>query len=143
MTIWLPAAIGDKIDSLAAHCSLTKSDVIRNTLMLHVVGRIKYEEGTAEGSWRPKRKATQVESAAYKDGDILFSRAREQVSSVDNAASQKVSGRRSEFIREHGKSEAATRVFLPGWLKAQLELLATSAGVPVSEHSRRVLSTAI
>jgi hypothetical protein len=54
-----------------------------------------------------------------------------------------VVGRRTEFIRQHGKSELATRVFLPVWLKGRLEALAAAAGVPASEHARRVLSTVI
>jgi len=146
-TIWLPEGLHDKIDALASHQELTKSDVIRNGLLLHAVGRTQFERWTSEGSWRPKRKASRDELQAFRAGDVRFSRGRPPPSADGDAATQPSPppspGRRADFIRQHGKSEMATRVFLPTWLKSRLEALAGQARLPASEYGRRVLSTLI
>lgn len=92
---------------------------------------------------RPKRKASRDVSQAFIEGDIRFSRERPRASVDSDGLPQTLLGRRTAFIRQHGKSELATRLFLPAWLKGRLEVLAGEAGVPVSEHGRRVLSTLI
>ena len=143
LTIWLPEGLDARIGSLAEHHAMTKSDIIRNGLLLYAAGRIRFEEWTAEGSWRPKRKASRDVLQAYAEGDIRFSRERPRASVDGDGTPPPMPGRRTEFIRQHGKSEVATRVFLPAWLKGKLEALASEAGVPASEHGRRALSTLI
>jgi hypothetical protein len=143
LSIWLPDGLSAKIGSLAEHHAITKSDVIRNAILLHTAGRIRFEEWTSEESWRPKRRASRDVLKAYIKGDIRFSPERPGAFVGGDGAPQPVVGRRTEFIRQHGKSELATRVFLPVWLKGRLEALAAEAGVPASEHARRVLSTVI
>lgn len=143
LTIWLPEGLHDRIDALAGHQELTKSDIIRNGLLLHAFGRTRFETWTSEGSWRPKRKASSDELQAYSAGEVRFSRERPPPSADGDAAPKPSPGRRADFIRQHGKSEAATRVFLPAWLKGKLEALAGLAGLPASEYGRRVLSTLI
>lgn len=54
LTIWLPEGLDARIGSLAEHHAMTKSDVVRNSLLLYAAGRIRFEEWTSEGSW-PER----------------------------------------------------------------------------------------
>ena len=130
LTVHLPDELERKIDVLADFHELTKSDVMRNCLLLHVYGRIRYELWTADGSWRPKRKAANEDVQAYKAGEIRFSRDRSPVG-------------RSEFIRQHGKSGDGTRVFLPVLLKERLQVLADAQGLRISEYCRRTLAALI
>lgn len=55
LKIHLPEELEHKINTLATYLELTKSDVIRNSFLLHIYGRIRYELWTSEGNWRPKR----------------------------------------------------------------------------------------
>ena len=147
LTVHLPEELEDKIDALAEHHELTKSDVIRNCLMLHVYGRVRYELWTSEGSWRPKRKATQESAVAYEVGEIRFSPDRSyQIDelSIKKSPARVLPARRSEFIRQHGKSGEGTRVHMPALLKQRLEESASAQGLKaVSEYSRRTLVTLI
>lgn len=141
LTVHLPYELEDKIEKLAEYHELTKSDVMRNCLLLHVYGRIRYELWTSEGSWRPKRKALKQEVQAYVDGEARFSRDRPYWGS-DGGSTSNLSPR-SEFIRQHGKSGDGTRVFMPALLRLRLDDLAASQRLRVSEYCRRTLATLI
>lgn len=147
LTVHLPEELEDKIDKLARTRELTKSDVIRNCLMLHVYGRVRYELWTSEGSWRPKRKSNKEVEEAYKSGNVRFSRSRLHTSDepIINTSSPSVSPpRRSDFIRQHGKSGEGTRVHMPALLKQRLEESANVQGIrAVSEYCRRTLALLI
>lgn len=142
LTVHLPEDFEAQVDELAEFHELTKSDVIRNCLLLHVYGRVRYELWTAEGSWRPKRKATNEIAIAYELGDIRFSPERpyfEEDEPTNDFPGQDIAARRSEFIRQHGKSGDGTRVHLPVLLKQRLQELADAHGIRLSEYCRRIL----
>lgn len=141
LTVHLPEELEDKIDKLAKTRELTKSDVIRNCLMLHVYGRVRYELWTSEGSWRPKRKSSTEVEEAYKSGNARFSRPRRSDDQpIKNFPPSVSPPRRSEFIRQHGKSGEGTRVHMPALLKQRLEEFANAQGMKaVSEYCRRTL----
>lgn len=141
LTVHLPEELERKIEVLAEFHELTKSDVMRNCLLLHLYGRIRYELWTADGSWRPKRKATKEVARAHVMGDVRFSRDRPYFD--DDASIKASSARRGEFIRQHGKSGDGTRVFMPALLKDRLEDLANALGQRPSEYCRRTLATLI
>jgi hypothetical protein len=147
LTVHLPEELENKIDKLARIRELTKSDVIRNCLMLHVYGRVRYELWTSEGSWRPKRKSNKEVEEAYKSGNVRFSRPR--LNRGDDPPIKTFSPsvsppRRSEFISQHGKSGEGTRVHMPALLKQRLEESANAQGMrAVSEYCRRTLAVLI
>lgn len=147
LTVHLPEELEEKIDMLARTRELTKSDVIRNCLMLHLYGRVRYELWTSEGSWRPKRKSNQEVEEAYKLGNARFSRPRVHTSddpSIKTSTPSLSPPRRSEFIRQHGKSGEGTRVHMPALLKQRLEESASAQGLKaVSEYCRRTLAVLI
>ena len=142
LSIHLPEELESKIEALASYHELTKSDVIRNSLLLHVYGRIRYELWTSDGSWRPKRKASKEDVQAYMGGDIRCSRQRTQTAPFPNWGGE-MSFSRTEFIRDHGKSGDGTRVFMPVLLKQRLQDLADVKGLKISEYCRRTLVTLI
>jgi hypothetical protein len=135
LKVHMPEGLDTKINALARYHEVTVSDIIRNTFLLHVYGRIRYELWTSEGLWRPKRKATKEEVESYRGGDIRFSPAR-TVQQSPVGFSRKG---RTEFIQEHGKSVEPTRVFMPPLLKQRIEDLADERGIRVSEYCRRAL----
>ncbi|PUE18515.1 hypothetical protein B9Z43_12010 [Limnohabitans sp. MMS-10A-192] len=147
LTVHLPEELEEKIDELAEYHELTKSDVIRNSLLLYVYGRVRYELWTAEGSWHPKRKATQDISVAYEAGEIRFSHCRPYQGddlSIKKSPPRVLPARRSEFIRQHGKAGEGTRVHMPALLKQRLEEVTKAQGLKaVSEHCRRTLAQLI
>lgn len=147
LTVHLPEELEDKIDKLARTRELTKSDVIRNCLMLHVYGRVRYELWTSEGSWRPKRKSSKEVEDAYKSGNVRFSRSRPNRNDdppITTSPPSVSPPRRSEFIRQHGKSGEGTRVHMPALLKQRLEESANAQGMKaVSEYCRRTLAVLI
>jgi hypothetical protein len=142
LSVHLPEEVERKIELLADSHELTKSDVMRNSFLLHVYGRIRYELWTSDGSWRPKRKATQEDVQAYKDGGIRFSRDRKQMAPMSDLGLEK-SFSRTEFIRDYGKSGDGTRVFMPALLKHRLQDLAAAQRLRISEYCRRTLTTLI
>jgi predicted transcriptional regulator len=139
LKIHMPEELERRINTLAGYHELTKSDVIRNSLLLHVYGRIRYELWTADGNWRPKRKATKEELQGYLEGSILKSPER-TFGEMTPRFSRK---RRTEFIQEHGKSIEPTRVFMPSLLKQRLQELAEIQKLRISEFCRRTLVTLI
>jgi Arc/MetJ-type ribon-helix-helix transcriptional regulator len=147
LTVHLPDELEDKIEKLATYHELTKSDVIRNCLMLHVYGRVRYELWTSEGSWRPKRKSNKEVEEAYKSGNVRFSRSRPNRNDdppITTSPPSVSPPRRSEFIRQHGKSGEGTRVHMPSLLKQRLEESANAQGMKaVSEYCRRTLAVLI
>jgi Arc/MetJ-type ribon-helix-helix transcriptional regulator len=147
LTVHLPEELEEKVDTLARTRELTKSDVIRNCLLLHMYGRLRYELWTSEGSWRPKRKSMKDVEEAYKSGNARFSRPRLHTSDeppIKTSSSSVSSPRRSEFIRQHGKSGEGTRVHMPALLKQRLEESANAQGMKaVSEYCRRTLAVLI
>jgi hypothetical protein len=142
LKVWLPEGLQSKIDLLADHLELTRSDVIRNALLLHAYGRIRFEAWTEQGGWRPKRKASADETRAYAAGDVRFSPDR-SASTGPEAEPETTPGRRVGFIRQHGKSNDGVRVFMPSLLKEKLEGLARVKGLPASEYCRVALVDAI
>lgn len=141
LRIWMPENLEEKIELLSEQHEQTKSDIIRNTLLLSVYGRIRYEQWTSDGDWRPKRKSSKLEQKAYSEGEIKFSRPRPRSNKTDE---QPVTfGKRTEFIQAHGKSRDGTRVFLPSQLKQQLQSLADGTRTPLSEYCRRSLVSLI
>lgn len=142
--IHLTGSMTANAEELALAHELTRSDVLRNLLLLHVYGRLRYEQWTSEGSWRPKRKAAAPERQAYMEGSIKLSRERHSSGEGDAdepfGSDEPKQAPRTEFILSHGKSTDATRVFLPALLKQRLEALATSKGLRVSEYCRRQLA---
>lgn len=147
LTVHLPEELEDKIEKLARTRELTKSDVIRNCLMLHLYGRVRYELWTSDGSWRPKRKSNKEVEEAYKLGNVRFSRPRVHTSDdppIKTSTPSVLPPRRSEFIRQHGKSGEGTRVHMPALLKQRLEESASAQGLKaVSEYCRRTLAVLI
>ena len=147
LTVHLPDELEGKIEELAEYHELTKSDVIRNCLLLHVYGRVRYELWTSDGSWRPKRKATQEVVTAYELGDVKFSPDRPYEGDdapEESIPSVKSPARRSDFIRVHGKSGEGTRVHMPALLKQRLEEETRAQRLKaVSEYCRRTLATLI
>ena len=145
--IHLTGSMTANAEELSLAHELTRSDVLRNLLLLHVYGRLRYEQWTSEGSWRPKRKAAAPERAAYLEGQIKFSPARIAPGERDERQSlrsdEPAKAPRIEFILKHGKSTDPTRVFLPALLKQRLETLGAAKGLRVSEYCRRVLATSL
>jgi len=142
LTVHLPDELERKIEVLAEFHELTKSDVMRNCLLLHVYGRIRYELWTAEGSWRPKRKVTKVEALEFMEGQVRFSPERPEYA-IATPQGITLAAPRNEFIRQHGKSGDGTRVFMPVLLKDRLQDLANSQGQRPSEYCRRTLAALI
>ena len=128
---------------------LTRNDILRDTLLLHAVGRVRYEQWTGQGQWRPRRKAPLEVKRAYESGEILFSRTRADPEepagasgdqdTEDTSTPASAEARRTDFIRAHGKSLNAVRVHLPTWMKQALEELASPAREPTASYCRRLL----
>ncbi|MEY4757572.1 MAG: hypothetical protein RJA34_2470 [Pseudomonadota bacterium] len=148
LKVHLPELLISQIDELGDLHGFTRSDVIRDCLALHVYGRLRYEMWTSEGNWRPKRKVGADEAQAFMDGEIRFSRGRATLSDTTSQDEQlksphRTPSARAEFIRLHGKSQDATRVFMPAQLKKHLLQLADVSALPLSEYCRRTLITVI
>lgn len=143
LKIWLPEGLEAKVEALSNLYELTKSDVIRNSLLLHVFGRIRYEQWTSEGHWRPKQKATKTETQQFLAGAVRFSRSRKSPGEKENVPDAADAQGRTAFIEAHGKSQEANRVFMPSLLKLRLQQLADARRQPISEYCRRTLVTLI
>lgn len=149
LALHLPETLMARLAELEDLVDLTRNDILRDTLLLHAVGRVRYEQWTGQGRWRPRRKAPLEVMRGYESGEILFSRTRTdpeepkgasgEHDTEDASAPATAEARRSDFIRAHGKSLNAVRVHLPTWMKQALEELASLAREPTASYCRRAL----
>lgn len=151
LSLHLPDSLMARLIELEDLVDLTRNDILRDTLLLHAVGRVRYEQWTGQGQWRPRRKAPLALLSAYEEGEIRFSRTRWDPDDAADESSEpgtegsaepppaSAESSRTAFIREHGKSLNAVRVHLPAWMKLALEELASPAREPTASYCRRAL----
>lgn len=151
VSIWLPHMASQHARALAEHFSSSLSDVLRNTLYLHLWGRLGYAEATAEGSWRATRRGVEdieIRYSARRAGDIsddldvpgpesdVDGSPAHQQPSLDRDASVP---RRTERVEAYGKSADAVKVWLPTPMKAKLAQAAAQSQLRLSDHCRDVI----
>jgi hypothetical protein len=91
VNFWLPDSVLNAADALGNELELTRSDVIRNSLFLHLYGRVFYEDCLAQEHWK-----TRWREAGHFDDDIMFSRsAPSNADQVNHGQSKKLSQRRA------------------------------------------------
>jgi hypothetical protein len=133
MKVWLPEEIEQMVGHLAQHFQSTNSDVVRNLLICHLVGRLGYERAVKSNAWRPVRRGRDFEVPSFSRSsgaqDALFPRS--------------APARRTAFIAAHGKSTEAFRFWLPQPMKSLLSELALAQDLRLSEYVRRVVAEAL
>lgn len=148
LTIWLPEKALSEARLFAEHLDFTVSDLVRNTLFLHLWGRVGYTACLGDERWRQRRRSHE------SDVRISFSIQRVRVpeddeaieSGLDSGTDLRGEGqlpRRVVRIAEHGKSAQACKVWLPAAMKRRLTFLAQDAGLRTSDHCRNVLLRAL
>lgn len=133
MKVWLPEEIEQMVGHLAQHFQSANSDVVRNLLICHLVGRLGYDEAVKSNAWRPVRRGSDFEVPSFSRSgdaqDALFPRS--------------APARRTAFIAAHGKSTEAFRFWLPQPMKSLLRELALAQELRLSEYVRRVVAEAL
>jgi hypothetical protein len=130
--IWLPESLDDCLTVLCDRFKQSKSDLVRNALMVHVYGRLVFEQLVANGLWWPTRR-----TEFPQEGRRKFSlQGSGTVSSNKNLSDAP----RPEFIKAFGKSTADIKVWMPFQLVRELSKLAEESGLTFSEYCRRALT---
>lgn len=148
LTIWLPEKALSEARLFAEHLDFTVSDLVRNTLFLHLWGRVGYAACLGDERWRQRRRLHEP------DVSIKLSIQRTHVPEDDEALGGGLDGgtdlrgggqlpRRVGRIAEHGKSAQACKVWLPAAMKRRLTFWAQDAGLRTSDHCRNVLLRAL
>lgn len=133
MKVWLPEEIEQMVDHLARHFQSANSDVVRNLLICHLVGRLGYDQAVKSNAWRPVRRGRDFEVPSFSR-----SSAAEGVLSPRSDPAP-----RTAFIAAHGKSTEAFRFWLPQPMKSLLSELAVAQELRLSEYTRRVVAAAL
>lgn len=132
MKVWLPTHLNATVRLLAEHFDMSASDVVRNFLLIGLVGRLGFEQLVASGAWLPKRRDDDFEAP------VLFRRK----PSTDNSAGTPTAPR-TKYIAEHGKSTEAFKLYCPADMKNLLGDMAGRDGLRPSEFGRRMLTIAM
>jgi len=130
--VWLPARVDDSLGLLAEYLTVARSDVVRNHLLCHLMGRIRYAVAAADGSWTVCRRDPGVV-------DVLFQLTKDRPPHPPPPPRAP----RTAFIAAQGKSVRAFRLFLPPAMKHALQWSADQAGMRLSHHLRHLVLYAL
>jgi hypothetical protein len=128
--VWLPARVEDGLGLLANYLTVARSDVVRNLLLCHLIGRLRYTVAATDGSWTVCRRDIDVDR-------VLFSR------TEDSPVEPPPRAPRTAFIAAQGKSVRAFRFFLPPPMKHALHRSAEHVGMRLSHHLRHLVLSAL
>lgn len=123
---WIPEVLDQCLDVLGEHFEQTKSDLARNALVIHVHGRLLFEQLVQSKMWRLRRRVQTDEEEPVRWLNQMT-----------------VPGRvapRTAFIKAFGKNSCDLKVWMPKRLKDRLQSLADDADLPLSEYVRRALT---
>lgn len=139
INFWLPESVLSSIDTLGNELELSRSDVIRNILFLHLYGRVFYEDCLAQENWR-----TRWRDAGRFDGEIMFSRSPPS-QTADQARESKPKepepAPRTAYVETYGKSNQSIKVWLPTVMREHLETINDTGTSTLAEYVRRTLTT--
>ena len=124
-TIHIPEVLDNCLESLAEKFELTKSDLARNALMLHVRGRYQFERLVDAKLWRPRRRQQIEDTRKFNKQNI-------GVHLSDTP--------RKAYIDAFGKSVVELKVWMPRPLRDQLGHLAYGSSLTTAEYMRRALT---
>lgn len=138
VNFWLPDSVLNAADALGKELELTRSDIIRNILFLHLYGRVFYEDCLAQENWKARWR-----DAGHFDDAIMFSRSAppktDQVGGGQPKSPEPAA--RSAYIAAYGKSVKSIKVWLPSVMRDHLEQINESKNNALAETLRRVLTT--
>jgi hypothetical protein len=127
LKIWLPVAVHTAVSQLANHWSLSVSDVLRNLLLEHLIGRLGLLQLVIASRWKLRRRM----AACDDDGLIMFSR---------RQRTDETFKRRSYGIAAFGKSTINIKLWCPLALRDGLTYAADSRGFRLSDYVRLVIT---
>lgn len=134
VNFWLPESVLSAADALGKELELTRSDVIRNILFLHLYGRIFYEDCLAQESWKIRWR-----EAGHFNDDIRFSRSAPSKDS-DSQPKSPEPAPRTTYIATYGKSVRSIKVWLPSVMREHLEHVNDSKNDTLAATLRSVLT---
>jgi hypothetical protein len=123
--IWIPEPLDDCLTALSMRFEQSKSDLARNGLMIHLHGRLVFEQLVANRLWRLTRRIEHEDTTKYSMEGI-------NVKLEDSP--------RPAFIQAFGKNTFDLKVWMPTKLKENLGLLAIDSRQTGSEYMRRALT---
>lgn len=123
--IWIPEPLDNCLTALSAHFEQSKSDLARNALMIHLYGRLVFEQLVANRLWRLTRRTEQEDTTKY---------------SMEGISIKLEDSPRPAYIQAFGKNTIDLKVWMPRQLKEHLESLAIDCGQTGSEYMRRALT---
>lgn len=144
LTVWLPDKAAADLKAFAFHVDLTLSDLLRNTMFLHLWGRTGLERCVLDGRWRKKRRSGALDESIFYSRRLIEvpdnnAKAQPETKWTGEESSQNESPRRVERIAEHGKSQLAYKFWLPSAMKDLLHLRAQAFGLRDSDYCRDVV----
>ena len=138
INFWLPESVLHCIDDLRHELDLTRSDIVRNTLFLHLYGRVFYEDCLTQGHWKTKWREY--------DGGIMFSRKSQSSVAEDPTPPnpekpKKEPAPRTAFVAAYGKSRESIKIWLAPLMREHLELMANENSLNLADYVRRTLTS--
>lgn len=138
VNFWLPDSVLNAADALGKELELTRSDVIRNILFLHLYGRVFYEDCLSQENWK-----TRWREAGHFDDAIMFSRSTPLKTDIgsDGQPKSPKPAPRTAYIATYGKSVKSIKVWLPSVMREHLEQINEPENNNLAETLRGVLTT--
>jgi len=138
INFWLPESVSQCLEDLQQELDLTRSDIIRNTLFLHLYGRVFYEDSLAQGHWKTKWREY--------DSDIRFSRTSsfgevEESQVPYTEKPKKEAAPRTAYVAAYGKSRESIKIWLAPLMREHLELMANENALNLADYVRRTLTS--
>ncbi len=123
--IWIPEVLDQCLGALGVRFEQSKSDLARNGLMMHVHGRLVFEQLVANRLWKLTRRLERELIIKYSMGGI-------GITLEDDP--------RPAYIKAFGKNTCDLKVWMPVRLKESLRRLGFESGQTASEYMRRALT---
>ena len=123
--IWIPEVLDQCLGALGVRFEQSKSDLARNGLMMHVHGRLVFEQLVANRLWKLTRRVEREQIIKY---------------SMEGIGARLEDDSRPAYIKAFGKNTCDIKVWMPVSLKESLANLGYESGQTASEYMRRALT---
>jgi len=123
--IWIPEVLDQCLEALGTRFEQSKSDLARNGLMMHVHGRLFFEQLVANRLWKLTRRVERELIIKY---------------SMEGIGARLEDDPRPAYIKAFGKNTCDLKVWMPVRLKESLASLGYESGQTASEYMRRALT---
>jgi predicted DNA-binding protein len=130
LKIWLPESVHSASQKLALSWNMSTSDVLRNILLEHLVGRLGFLNAVVDRCWLQKRR----DYVSLEKNEVMFSK---RISHDGKPT------RRILSISKFGKSTVNKKLWCPLPVREELTRISKEQGLTASDYARGTIAAYI